>query len=249
MTDRFAGKTVLITGGATGLGAAVAELVAAQGARVAVLDVNEAAGRATADRVDGRFWRCDVSDPRSWREVLSEVEGRLGPVRYAHLNAGVMTQGLAAGLEGARLENVTPERYRAVLGTNVDGVFFGIQALLPRMAAEGGDCITVTSSAAGLAPIPFDPVYALTKHALIGLVRSLALASAAGPVRINAVCPGGFTSQLVPPEFRGGDMMSPSEMGLEVVDLLLNGGTGETRLKLRRDAPAEAIMPPRIPLG
>jgi len=136
-----------------------------------------------------------------------------------------------------------------VLGVNVDGVFFGLQTLLPRMIAAGGDAITVTSSAAGLIPIPFDPVYALTKHALIGLVRSLALAHAGGPVRINALCPGGFASPLVPPELRGGVTMSAEEMAAEAIDLLLRGAMGETRLKLRAGAPAEAIAPPSIALG
>jgi NAD(P)-dependent dehydrogenase (short-subunit alcohol dehydrogenase family) len=246
--DAFNGKTLLVTGGASGLGAAVANAAAAGGARVAVLDLDEFAGLEVARRTGGHFWRCDVADPAEWPRVVGEVEDRLGPIRFAHLNAGIMTQGRGASLEDARLANISPERYRTVLGVNVDGVFFGLQTLLPRMIAAGGDAITVTSSAAGLIPIPFDPLYALSKHAVVGLVRSLALAHAGGPVRINALCPGGFTSSLVPPELRSGVTMSAEEMAAEAIDLLLRGAMGETRLKLRAGLPAEAVTPPPVAL-
>ena len=245
----FTGKTLLVTGAATGLGRAVATLAAAAGARVAVLDVNEAEGRQTAADVGGRFWRLNVADPSEWAAVVTDVERELGPIHYAHLNAGIMTQGLGESLAGARVETLSTERYRQVLGVNVDGVFFGLQVLLPRMNAGEGEAVTVTSSAAGLIPIPFDPVYALTKHAVIGLVRSLALAHANARTRINAICPGGFASPLLPPEFRTATTMTPEQMAAEVLDLLATGPTGETRLKLKGDAPAQAIAPPLPSLG
>lgn len=250
MKDRFRGKCALITGGATGLGAAVGQHIASEGGAVAILDINEKAGRETASRIGGRFWHCDVSDPTNWRNVVSEVTSSLGTIGFAHLNAGIMTQRPDQTLDAARLENVSPKRYREVVSTNVDGVVFGFQTLLPRMIAEGGHCITVTSSAAGLVPIPFDPIYALTKHALVGLVRSLALAYAAASVRINALCPHGIDTDLVPAELRGDAraLMTPAEMGREIIDLLLHGQTGEVRLKLNRDTPAQVSAPPNIGL-
>ena len=240
----FNGMTLLVTGAATGLGRAVATTAAELGAKVAVLDINEAEGPATAAAVGGRFWRLDVADPSAWRDVVADIEREFGTIHYAHLNAGIMTQGLGESLAGANIESLSPDRYRQVVGVNVDGVFFGLQTLLPRMNATAGEAVTVTSSAAGLIPIPFDPVYALTKHAVIGLVRSLALAYAGARTRINAICPGGFASPLLPPEFRTAATMSPEQMAAEVLDLLLTGASGETRLKLRADAPAEAIRPP-----
>lgn len=244
----FADTVVLVTGGATGLGAATAELAAEAGARVAVLDVNDAEGRDTAGRVGGRFWHLDVSSPAAWQETVADVEARMGPLRYAHLNAGIMTRPVSAALAPARLDEVTPERYRRMQAVNADGVFFGIHTLLPRMEAAGGGAITVTSSAAGLIPIPFDPVYAMTKHALVGLVRSLALAYADGPVRLNALCPGGFSSDLLPSELKQASTMTPRDMATEAIDLLLHGGMGEVRLKLARDKPAESVPPPAFSL-
>jgi NAD(P)-dependent dehydrogenase (short-subunit alcohol dehydrogenase family) len=246
--EDFKGATVLITGGATGLGAAAAELAAEAGARVAVLDVNEAEGRKTAERTGGLFRHLDVSSPAAWEQVVADIEAHLGPVSYAYLNAGIMTHPVSADLAPARLEDVTPERYRRMQGVNTDGVFYGIQTLLPRMIRAGGGAITVTSSAAGLIPIPFDPVYAMTKHALIGLVRSLALAYADGPVRLNALCPGGFSSNLLPPELRQSSTMTPRDMAREAIDLLLHGGMGEVRLKLAKEKPAEQVPPPAFSL-
>jgi NAD(P)-dependent dehydrogenase (short-subunit alcohol dehydrogenase family) len=244
----FDGAVLLVTGGATGLGAAACELAAEAGARVAVLDVNEAEGRRTAERTGGLFLPLDVSSPDAWQGAVAQVEARLGPVRYAHLNAGIMTQPVSAALAPARLDEVTPERYRRMQGVNADGVFFGIQTLLPRMQAAGDGAITVTSSAAGLIPIPFDPIYAMTKHALVGLVRSLALAYAGGAVRLNALCPGGFSSDLLPPELKQTSTMTPRDMAAEAIDLLLRGEMGEIRLKLAKALPAEAVPPPAFSL-
>lgn len=242
------GASTIVTGGSSGLGRAVAQLAASQGAKVAILDLDEVAGNEVAALTRGRFWRFDVSDVSAWSNVLDEVEDALGPLAFAHLNAGIMTAGRDAPLAQGRLEAITPDRYRAVAGVNIDGVFFGLQSLLPRIATNGGGAVTVTASAAGLVPIPFDPLYALTKHAVVGFVRSLALAHADSPVRLNAICPGGFSSPLVPPELRGSITMTAEEMAAEVIDLLAHGPTGEIRLKLRAGLPAETVRPPPIAL-
>lgn len=96
----FTGKTLLVTGAATGLGRAVATLAAANGARVAVLDINETEGRDTAAAVGGRFWRQDVADHSAWMDVVAEIEGAFGPIHYAHLNAGVMPRVSARAWRG-----------------------------------------------------------------------------------------------------------------------------------------------------
>ena len=245
---KFSGSTVLITGGATGLGAATAMQVAAGGGRVAILDVNEAQGRDTAAKAGGAFYSFDASRQEAWQGILDQVEQDLGPIGYAHLNAGIMTQPLQAPLRPARLEHVLPSRFRAVMAVNVDGVFFGLQALIPRLIPTAGG-ITVTSSAAGLVPIHFDPVYAMTKHAVIGLVRSAALAYAEETIRINTICPGGFSSALLPLGLKTEATMTPDDVAREVIDLLLDGETGEVRAKLGRDLPAERIRPPGFSLG
>jgi NAD(P)-dependent dehydrogenase (short-subunit alcohol dehydrogenase family) len=158
-------STALVTGGASGIGAAIVELLQAEGAEVRALDLS-----------DG----FDVSDPAAWEEV--------GPVELACLNAGVVTgeSGLAA---------LTDVQYRRILGANVDGVVFGTRRL-SRVMAPGG-AIVATASLAGLMPAPEDPVYTLTKHAVVGFVRSVAPQLEALGIRINAVAPGFVDTPMI----------------------------------------------------
>jgi NAD(P)-dependent dehydrogenase (short-subunit alcohol dehydrogenase family) len=158
-------RTALVTGGASGIGAAIAELLRAEGAEVKVLDL------ATG---------FDVSDAGTWE--------RVGPVDLACLNAGVLT--------GERdVTQLTDDAYRRILGTNVDGVVFGVRRLVEAM--KPGSAIVVTASLAGLTPMPEDPIYSLTKHALIGFVRSVAPQLAERGIRINAVAPGIADTPLI----------------------------------------------------
>ena len=144
-------STALVTGGASGIGAAIVARLRAEGADVTSLDL-----------ADG----FDVSDAAAWDGVE--------PVDLACLNAGVISW------------DESVEDYRRVVRTNVDGVVFGIRRLAPLM--REGSAIVVTASLAGLVPVPSDPVYALTKHAVLGFARSAALRY--DRIRINAVCPG-----------------------------------------------------------
>jgi NAD(P)-dependent dehydrogenase (short-subunit alcohol dehydrogenase family) len=148
----------LVTGSASGIGAATVERLRAEGYEVHGLDLV------------GGF---DVGDAAAWQDV-PEVE-------LACLNAGVLT----GQHDVARL---TDAQYRRILAVNVDGVVFGVRALAPRMPAGGA--IVAMSSLAGLTDMPRDPIYALTKAALIGFVRSVAPQLADRGLRINCVCPG-----------------------------------------------------------
>jgi NAD(P)-dependent dehydrogenase (short-subunit alcohol dehydrogenase family) len=112
----------------------------------------------------------DVTDPAAWEQV--------GPVDLACLNAGILTPDID-------IASLGDESYRRAVSVNVDGVVFGVRRLARVM--DGGS-IVVTASLAGLVGMPLDPIYSLTKHALVGFVRSVAPQLA--PVRINAICPG-----------------------------------------------------------
>jgi NAD(P)-dependent dehydrogenase (short-subunit alcohol dehydrogenase family) len=112
----------------------------------------------------------DVADPAAWESV--------GPVDLACLNAGVLT-------DERDLRRLTDEQYRRALSVNVDGVVFGVRRLAQVMT---GGSIVATASLAGLTGMPGDAIYSLTKHAIVGLVRSAA--PALEPIRLNAVCPG-----------------------------------------------------------
>lgn len=151
-------RSALVTGGAGGIGVAIAARLEAEGYEVHSLDL------ATG---------FDVSDPDAWNEIPD--------VQLACLNAGVITG-------ETDILKLTDEQYRRAVGVNVDGVVYGTRALARRM--QPGSAIVATASLAGLTGVPADPIYALTKHAVIGFVRSVAPTLDERRIKFNAVCPG-----------------------------------------------------------
>lgn len=236
-------KVVIVTGAASGIGAEVARQVAAAEARPVLFDVDEPRGRALAEELGGQFIRCNVASIDDWSSAVAKCIESVGIPDYAHLNAGVMS--VAANQPFLAIEDLPMENYRRIVGVNLDGVVFGLQTLLPHMRDRGG-AICVTASLVGLVPLPIDPMYSATKHALIGLVRSIAAASPQSRLRINAICPGGVDTAIVPAALRseGMAMMSAGSLASEVLDLLEHGESGEIRLRLNEDTPAIAVPPP-----
>jgi NAD(P)-dependent dehydrogenase (short-subunit alcohol dehydrogenase family) len=194
-------ETALVTGGASGIGRAIVDRLEGQGVDVRVLDLQ------------GGF---DVSDPNAWESV----EG----VDVACLNAGVVT--------GERdVREVQDEQYHRIMGTNVDGVVFGVRRLA--RVQKPGSAIVVTASLAGLTPIESDPIYAGTKHFVVGFVRSIAPQLEALGIRINAVCPGVVDTPILGQEGRarlhasGFPLLSPRDVAEVVVAAAESGATGE----------------------
>ena len=225
-------KVAFVTGAASGIGEAVSRQLRAAGMRVAMCDINRSQGERIAQEIGGFFLHCDVANFESVEAAAEECAASLGTPDYAHLNAGVMTA--SPGEPYLAIEDVSIEQYRRIAGINMDGVFFGLKALVPRMKAKGGGAITITASIAGLGPLAIDPLYGMSKSGMIGLGRGVAAANAGGNLRINVICPGVVDTAILPDEFRGPqvDRMPPSVMAEEVVDLLMRGENGEVRVKL-----------------
>jgi NAD(P)-dependent dehydrogenase (short-subunit alcohol dehydrogenase family) len=242
-------KVALVTGAASGIGAAVARQLAGRGAKLVMLDIDVAAGEALAHSLGATFIRCDVADPAAWTEAVRSCIGNAGVPDYVHLNAGVMS--VAAGEGFMRLEDLPHANYQRIVSVNLGGVVFGMQALLPHMRARHGAAITVTASMVGLVPLAVDPMYSATKHALIGLVRSVAAGMENAPLRVNAICPGGVDTAIVPVALRaaGMDLMPVELLATEVLDLLEHGASGEVRVRLGVDNPAFAVAAPRLDAG
>jgi NAD(P)-dependent dehydrogenase (short-subunit alcohol dehydrogenase family) len=218
-------KVALITGGASGLGRATAIRLAEAGAEVVVADLDEAAGREVAEQVGGHFVACDVSDLDANRAMVDFATQRCGGVDIAFLNAGVAT-GCGVG------EDFDLALYRRAMGANLDGPVFGTHAVLPALRARGGGSIVMTASLAGLTAVPFDPLYAANKHAVVGLARSLGLGLPAEGIRVNAVCPGFAESKIVDPIrdalAESGVTLIPAEVVAETVLRIVTGeGSGE----------------------
>jgi NAD(P)-dependent dehydrogenase (short-subunit alcohol dehydrogenase family) len=186
-------KTVVLTGGASGIGAATAKRFAAEGAAVVVTDVDTDGGRAVVETIeaDGGSASFRELDVRSY----DEVESVLDEVADAHGGIDVLFNNAGVG-ENRRFEETDIDHRDHVIDVNLHGVWNGCRAVLPLMKAGDGGAIVNTSSMAGWLPAPFT-TYALTKAAVLHLTRSLAQELGRHDIRINAVCPGGIDTPML----------------------------------------------------
>ena len=217
------GKAVLVTGGASGIGAAAVRRLAAAGAAVAVVDRDDAGARAIAEEVGGLAMPGDVSDPDCMAMAVDTAEGAFGRVDVVLLNAGV-----TAGQSG--IEDLDLAGYRRIVGVNVDHVVFGLTAAVPALRRAGGGIIVATASLAGLVAMPGDALYTMTKHAVVGYVRSAAPTLAAEGIRVNAVCPGFADTPLIArakSQFGEFPLLSADEVVDGVEAVLERGEPGE----------------------
>jgi len=184
----LSGKAVLITGASGAVGQACVETFLAAGAKVATTDL--AAPTTGRDHPDVWFQACDVTDRQALGAVVEAAQRRFGQIDAAVL---------AAGIEGAvgPIEDISETEIDAVLAVNVKGSLFVIQALLPAMKARGAGSIVALSSISGMVGAASLAPYVISKHAVVGLVRSAALEAGRHGVRINAVCPGPIESDMM----------------------------------------------------
>lgn len=184
MTGRVAGKVVLLTGGAMGLGKAAARALVAEGARVIITDIDKAAGAATAAELGCEFLPQDVTVWPRWQEVIAEVEARHGRLDVLVNNAAITVFG--------SVMDISPEDFRRCYTVDVDSIFMGCKAAIPLMANSGGGSIVNFSSAAGNKPSADLAAYNSAKSAVVMLTKSIALwcAREGNGIRVNSVQPG-----------------------------------------------------------
>jgi NAD(P)-dependent dehydrogenase (short-subunit alcohol dehydrogenase family) len=173
----------------------VARACAARGDRVVIADVDADAGARTAAELGGIFIATDVRDPAASVAAVAAAEQTYGRLDLVMLNAGI-------GVQEGPIELIAPETYRRMLAVNVDGVFFGLQAAIPALRRSGGGSIVATASLAGLASTPPTPIYSLTKHAVVGLVRSAAVALESQGIRLSAIAPGFADTAIIAGELQ-----------------------------------------------
>jgi NAD(P)-dependent dehydrogenase (short-subunit alcohol dehydrogenase family) len=242
--ERISGSVALITGGAHGIGAAVARRLAGLGARVVVADVDTDAGESVAKEIGGRYVRCDVRELADSEQAVDTALREYGRLDIVALNAGVIT-GFGLG------DDFDPVGYRRAMAINLDGVVYGAHAARPALRAAGGGDIIATASLAALAPQPLEPVYSANKAAVVALVRALGPAWEAEGVRVNALCPGYADTAIVDP-LR--DLLSSAGVPLleleTVVDAFLaaltSGRTGECWY-VQPGRPSEPFRFPNVP--
>jgi len=222
------GKVAIVTGGASGIGEALASRLARRGAHVVVADVDADRAAVVAAEIDGSSVSFDVADRHAWDVAVAGVVDERGGIDLVALNAGVMSRPKGIDMAGDDPLHWMAERYELVRSVNLDGVAYGVLATVPHLNQRGG-AICVTSSMAGLTGQAEDPVYSMTKHGVIGLVRSLAPTLAKQGISIGTVCPAGVDTSMVPPDYRdAGYSFAPPDHIAETLEMILDTPADDT---------------------
>ena len=234
---RLVGQQALVTGGGTGIGAAIARALAAEGARVTVVGRRLEPIRQIADEIEGTAVAADVTDRAAIDRVIADAD----PFTILVNNAGLA--------ESAPFAKVTEEMWRQVMAVNLDAVFHCSQAALPGMVAARRGRIVTIASIAGLRGAAYVAPYVAAKHGAVGLMRALAAELASNGITANAVCPGYADTEIVAAAVRniraktgrseeearaelarfnpGGRLIAPEEIAGAVVEFVLSDRTGE----------------------
>jgi NAD(P)-dependent dehydrogenase (short-subunit alcohol dehydrogenase family) len=190
MTGQVQGKVALVTGGASGIGAAVAELLAREGASVVVTDIDDLGGPELVAAIskaghEAIFLHQDVTSEDRWVEVVADIEKRFSRLDILVSNAGI-------GILVPSIVDMTLEDWRRQTAINLDGVFLSVKHCLPAMRRSGGGSIILMSSLAGLRGSPGLSGYSATKGAVRLFAKSIAMecASMGDGIRVNSVHPG-----------------------------------------------------------
>lgn len=199
MNGRFAGKTALITGAAFGIGAATARRLAAEGAKVAVVDIDGVTAEKVArgiceDGGEAFPLVADVSDAKQVQAAFDEALSRWGRLDVLFANAGI-------AIPTGPLSEVPEENWRRVLDINLTGVFLCIKAALPPMRKQKSGVIIATSSVEGIRVGETNVEYHVAKAGVIMLVKHVALAYGAEGIRANAICPGAVDTKILKPMY------------------------------------------------
>lgn len=194
------GKSIIVTGGSSGMGLAAAELIAARGASVTVVDLAEEGGRATVRRIvdaggTAQFVRADITNEDDADAMVSAAVDSYGGLHGAFNNAGIIG---ASGL----ITDVSLEEWNRTLAINLTGPFVSMRSELRHMLSHGGGSIVNTASTAGLIAYPNLPAYVASKHGVVGLTKQVAVDVASQGVRVNAVLPGSTMTPLAEEAFK-----------------------------------------------
>jgi NAD(P)-dependent dehydrogenase (short-subunit alcohol dehydrogenase family) len=184
-------KVAIVTGGANGIGYAIARRYVAEGARVTIADIDVAAGEAAARSLgNARFVAADVGDARQAENVIAETCRAFGGLDVLVNNAGI------AG-PTAPCEDIAPEDWERTLAVNITGQFHCAQRAIPHLRRSKNASIANLSSAAGRFGFPLRTPYAASKWAVIGFTKTLSIELGADGIRVNAICPGSVAGRRI----------------------------------------------------
>jgi len=202
MTGILAGKSALVTGGASGIGRATALIMAREGARVAVADQTETGAAGTVALINAGGGQAiaiaaDVADEAQVQAMVGRAVAAFGRLDCAFNNAGIAPRHV--GPAGQRTHEMSRQSFDAMLAVNTTGVFLCMKHEIVQMLAQGGGAIVNTASIAGLIGLPMASNYVAAKHGVVGLTKTAALEYAADKIRVNCVNPGYIKTPMTDP--------------------------------------------------
>lgn len=211
----FAGKVALVTGGSSGIGRATAIAFAREGIKVVVASRRVEEGEETVRLVkevggDGFFVQTDVTKAADANAMVEKTIGSYGRLDYAFNNAGIEQV-------PSPLVEQTEETFDQIMNINVKGVWLSMKYQIPQMLKNGGGAIVNMSSVAGLVGLAGSPIYVASKHAVLGLTKSVALEYAKVGIRINAVSPGAVETDLLERVFKDNQQVREQLMAMHPI--------------------------------
>src|SRR5712664_1271393 len=208
---RFDNRTVIITGGARGMGASHARGFIAEGANVVIADILEQEGRTLADELGDHaiFSRLDVTNDKDWAATVAAAEDAFGPVSVLINNAGIARFGV--------IEETEPAVWRQVLEINVTGAYLGIRAVVSSMRKAAGGAIVNISSGAGFTATFGLAAYVSSKWAVRGLTKTAALELGRDNIRVNSIHPGAIRTPILAANAPDAAAMAGPGVGLSAI--------------------------------
>ena len=255
MSTTWNGKVAIVTGAATGIGAATAALFAERGAAVVLVDVNAAVGeenarRLTADGKKALFVQADVTREKDIAAVAERALSGFGRVDALVNNAGIMRR-------HDRIEDWPLEEFRRIIDVNLTSLFVTSQIIAPLIAKSGGGVMVNIASVGGLMAVPYSPPYAAAKAGVLGLTRSLSVMLEGQKIRVNAILPTLVDTPMTvdsPARSLPGVMLQPIDIargvlyaagkdGLNNAFLVVGATDKGARLYRVEDPPAQKELP------
>jgi NAD(P)-dependent dehydrogenase (short-subunit alcohol dehydrogenase family) len=251
------GKVALVTGAGSGIGRATAVALAAAGASVVIADIDETGGCETLCTINeaggtAAFIKIDVTRQEDIERMMACADEAFGALHILHNNAGVNTG-------WPRFPFADRDEWNRTLAINLWAVISGTEAAVPLIQRSGGGAIINSASLAGLIAFETDPIYAATKHGVVGLTRALAFLKDEANIRVNCICPGFVDTPLprrrldaMSPEERAGweaalmrvPMFAPSDVAGVVLDILRDDTMAGQAIAMLYGQPHRAVPPP-----